>query len=74
MYRLIEAQAYAVHDHQPYCMYVCTCLGSAKIIHSYAFTLYVRYFQQGNIYRHGLIRCVYTVLANPINKRNCEHK
>jgi hypothetical protein len=34
-------------------------------MHTYAYTVYVRYFRQGNYHTYGHIRCTYTVLANP---------
>jgi len=40
-------------------------LGLAQTIHAYAYTVYVRYFWQGNYHTYGHIRCTYTVLANP---------
>jgi hypothetical protein len=35
----------------------------------YVYTVYIRYFKQGNHHTYGHIRCVCTVLANPINGR-----
>jgi len=41
------------------------CVGLAKTIHTYVYTVYIRYFEQGNHHTYGHIRCPYTVLANP---------
>jgi len=38
-----------------------SCLGLARTI----YTVYIRYFWQGNHRIYGHIRCIYTVLANP---------
>jgi len=38
----------------------------ARIIHLWVYTVYVQHFWQGNHHTYGHIRCVYTVLANPI--------
>ena len=40
-------------------------VGLARTIHSQEFTVYVRYFWQGNLFGHILY--VYTILANPTN-------
>jgi hypothetical protein len=40
-------------------------LGLAKTIHTYVYTVYIRYFWQGNHHTYGHIRCAYTVLSNP---------
>jgi len=51
------------------CFYVCmlqvaTCVGLA-IGHNHIYTVYIRYFWQGNHQIYGHIRCIYTILANP---------
>ena len=40
-------------------------LGWARTIYLYLYTVYIRYFKQGNHHTYGHIRHVYTVLANP---------
>jgi hypothetical protein len=42
-------------------------LGWARTPYLYLYTVYIRYFKQGNHHTCGHIRCVYTVLANPID-------
>ena len=34
-------------------------------MHLYVYTVYIRYYRQGNHHTYGHIQCVYTVLANP---------
>jgi hypothetical protein len=43
----------------------CTYIGWARTIYLYVYTVYIRYFKQGNHHTYGHTRCVYTVLANP---------
>jgi hypothetical protein len=38
-----------------------------QIGNRHKYTVYVRYFWQGNHQIYGHIRCIYTVLANPIH-------
>jgi len=38
------------------------------------YTVYIRYFWQGNHHTYGRIRCVYTVLANPMHQGKGERK
>jgi hypothetical protein len=38
-----------------------------RVGQNHIYTVYVRYFWQGNHQKYGHIRCIYTVLANPIN-------
>jgi hypothetical protein len=40
-------------------------VGLARTIHLEVYTVYIRFFWQGNYHTYGHIRCVYTVLANP---------
>jgi hypothetical protein len=40
-------------------------VGLARTIYN-IYTVYIRYFLQGNHKIYGHIRCIYTVLANPI--------
>jgi len=40
-------------------------LGWTRTVTLYVYTVYKRYFKQGNHHAYGHIRCVYTVLANP---------
>jgi len=42
-------------------------LGWARTIYSYVFMVQIRYFEQGNYNTYGHIRCVYTVLVNPMH-------
>ena len=44
-----------------------SCLGLARTIHLYVYTVYIRYFWQGTHHTYGHIRCRYTILANPIH-------
>jgi hypothetical protein len=48
----------------------CTALSPAcsacRVGQNHIYTMYVRYFWQGNHRIYGHIRCIYTVLANPI--------
>ena len=48
-----------------------TLVGLARTIHLQVFTVYIRYFRQGNRHTYGHIRCVYTVPANPIYEHAC---
>ena len=48
------------------CLESYTCLGLARTIH-------IRYFWQGDRQIYGHIRCVYTVLANPIHGPYVHH-
>jgi len=43
-----------------YCTRLITRVGQ-----NHVYTVYIRYFWQGNHQIYGLIRCIYTVLANP---------
>jgi len=43
----------------------CNCLGMARTIHLYVYTVYIPWFLQINHHTYGHIRCGYTVLANP---------
>ena len=47
---------------------------ACRVGQTHAYTVFVRYFWQGNhqIYVH--IRCIYTVLANPMCLLECEAK
>jgi len=45
--------------------YMGTYAGLARTI--YIYTVYIRYFWQGNHQIYGHIRCIYTVLANPLH-------
>jgi len=51
------------------CTYVCACLRFSPIMirvgQNHIYTVYIRYFWQGNHQIYGHIRCIYTVLANP---------
>jgi hypothetical protein len=38
-----------------------------RVGQNHIYTVYVRYFWQGNYQIYGHIRCIYTVLANPIH-------
>jgi hypothetical protein len=42
-------------------------LGWARTIYLYVYTVCVRYFKQENHHTYSYIRCVYTLLANPMN-------
>jgi hypothetical protein len=42
-------------------------IGWVRTIHLYIYTVYIQYVLQENHHIYGHIRCVYTVLANPIN-------
>jgi len=37
-----------------------------RVGQNHIYTVYIRYFWRGNHQIHGHIRCIYTVLANPI--------
>jgi len=39
-----------------------------QTIHTYVYTVFIRYFWQGIYHTYGHIRCAFTVLANPIYK------
>ena len=38
-----------------------------RVGQNHIYTVYIRYFWQGNHQIYGHIRCIYTVLANPTN-------
>jgi len=42
----------------------------SKVGQNHIYTVYIRYFWQGNHRIYGHIRCIYTVLANPIYKQS----
>ena len=44
----------------------CGALHLCKVGQNHIYTVYVRYIWQGNHQIYGHIRCIYTVLANPI--------
>jgi hypothetical protein len=52
---------------QPALAVAATFVGWARTIYLDVFTVYIRYFKQGNHHTYGHTRCVYTVLANPIH-------
>jgi len=48
------------------------CIGTAfgyicRVGQNHIYTVYIRYYWQGNHEIYGHIRCIYTVLANPIH-------
>ena len=52
----------------------CICTGTQKTVQqmrrvgqNHIYTVYIRYFWQGNHRIYGHIWCIYTVLANPTN-------
>jgi len=48
------------------CVRIVTVLYICRVGQSHIYTVYIRYFWQGNHQKYGYIRCIYTVLANPI--------
>jgi len=48
------------------CMNVCACMYMCRVGQNHIYTVCIRYFWQGNHHIYGHIRCIYTVLANPI--------
>jgi len=44
----------------------CLYVGLARTIYIHIYTVYIRYFWQGDRRIYGHIRCIYTVLADPI--------
>jgi len=45
-----------------------TChMHMCRVGQNHIYTVFIRYFWQGNHQIHGHIRCIYTVLANPIH-------
>ena len=54
---------------------VCHCntfVGLAKTIHTYVYTVHIRYFSQEHYHAYGHIWCTYTVQANPKYLRPCK--
>ena len=47
------------------CVYVRACMHMYRVGQNHIYTVYIRYFGQGNHQIYGHIRCIYTVLANP---------
>jgi hypothetical protein len=50
----------------------CRCMSHAhccmsRVGQNHIYTVYIRYFWQGNHQIYGHIRCIYTVLANPMH-------
>ena len=43
----------------------CTVFIIYRVGQNHIFTVYIRYFWQGNHQIYGHIRCIYAVLANP---------
>ena len=54
-----------VIQHVYLCMYMCVCCVVCRVGQNYIYTVYIRYFWQGNHQIYGHLRCIYTVLANP---------
>jgi len=49
----------------------------ARVGQNHIYTMYIRYFWQGNHHTYGHIRCVYTVLANPrqgASSKSCQSR
>jgi hypothetical protein len=46
-------------------------LPSLALAQNHIYTVYIRYFLQGNHQIYGHIRCIYTVLANPNHLTPC---
>jgi len=46
-------------------MHVTTYIHMYRVGQNHIYTVYIRYFWQGNHQIYGYIRCIYTVLANP---------
>jgi len=46
-----------------YTQELCMC----RVGQNHIYTVYIRYFWQGNYEIYGHIRCIYTVLANPMH-------
>jgi len=44
-------------------IYLCMC----RVGQNHIYTVYIRYFWQGNHQIYGHIQCIYTVLANPMH-------
>jgi hydrogenase maturation factor len=44
---------------------LCTICDMYRVGQNHIYTVYIRYFWQGNFQIYGYIRCIYTVLANP---------
>jgi len=43
---------------------ICTYVHICRVGQNHIYTMYIRYFRQGNHQIYGHIRCIYTVLAN----------
>jgi len=45
-----------------------------RVDQNHIYTMYIRYYWQGNHQIYGHIRCIYTVLANPNCHAHTYHK
>jgi len=48
-----------------YCVVLVISLSNCRVGQNHVYSVYIRYFWQGNYQTYGHIQCIYTVLANP---------
>ena len=59
-------RSYTVYIHSSGQPYLCVIsLSNCRVGQNHVYSVYIRYFWQGNYQTYGHIQCIYTVLANP---------